>query len=154
MQDSTLTPTLAWGYIEEAIYGKHLSLEDAKDLQMVCTSSLWNRAAQYIRDKSIPDTYMNLTKGISELTVNNIPIIKVAAFDDIIRKYENNGTKYRYPHRFMLYQKPNLGIAVPGTSPIETIKVILDEKKELITLRAKDAFDSKIIEDNKIMIGF
>lgn len=154
LQDSTLTPTLAWGYLEDLIYGKHLSLEDASDLQITCTSSLWNKAAKYISDKSIPDTYVNLTKGIGQLTINNTPVIKVAMFDAIIREYENNGTKYNAPHRAVLYNKANLGIAVPGTAPIETIKIIPTEKTEIITLRAKDAFDAKVIEDTKVMVAF
>jgi hypothetical protein len=154
LQDSVLTPTLAWGYLEDLIYNKNLKLEDAPNLQIACTSSMWNKAAKYISDKSITTTYDNLVKGVQNLMVNNVPVIKVPMFDSIIRQYENDGTKYNAPHRAVLYSKENLGIAVPGTSIIETIKIIPEEKTKLIHLRAEDALDAKVINDDLVQVAY
>lgn len=144
-------PETAWNVFEDMIDRADPSIANP---QIVSTSLLWNAAAKYVRDKSLAETYGNLVNGLPYMKVNGVDIIKVDIMDDIIKRYENNGTKYNLPARAILSEKDNLGVAVPGTAPITSIKVILNEETEEIKCRAKDAFDTKIIEDSKIIVAY
>lgn len=153
LQDSTLTNQLAYEAILGVIDSAKPALRSQPDQVIICTANLGRKAMRYLQSQGLP---YNVDLGIKGLAVGNIdgkPIYMVDWFDDMIRTYEDNGTKYNNPHRIVYTTQSNLSIGMEGTDLFNTVSVFNDLKSEKNFIRLKDAFDAKVLQDDLVQYG-
>lgn len=67
-----------------------------------------------------------LLDGRPGLSYHNIPIYKELIFDEVIRTFQDNGTKYNIPHRMVLTIAPNIPFGTLSTSDLDSLRSIFD----------------------------
>jgi hypothetical protein len=150
-----LTPAIAWGILRDLTLKAKFATRGKAGYAIKATQTLYDRAAQYISDKSIPNTYVNMVDGVAEsMKVQGTMVYADPLMEEMICDYEQDGTKYNNPHRAVYFHKDNLPIAVPGTQLLTELDVIPDPITQYINIRAKGELDVKVIDDDLIMFAY
>lgn len=144
----------AFGYLQSLTYNAHPALRQATNKIGLATRSFVDRAEQYLMDKSINPTYENLTSGIQALRINGQLWIPLDIWDEQIRAYQDNGTKYVRPHRAVLTTADNLAVGVPSTDRLERFDIWYEKKDRKNYIEAIDKLDVKVLQDNLIQTAY
>lgn len=153
LQFSTLTPTLAASSINDVIDAAPAWLRSQADQVIITTASVGRKAMRYLQSQGLAFDITLQTDGLTVTRWDGIPIYVVDWFDYMINLYENNGTKLNNPHRIVYTTKSNLALGMEGTNLFDTFKIFHDDKSEKSYIRAKDAFDAKVLQDDLVQYG-
>ncbi len=153
LQKSTLTPEIAWGIIRDAIFNTKTSVRYAPGIGGYATQYLFDMACQWISDKSIPDTFLNMVNGVKTLKAYGTPITAVPIWSEIIETYEDNGTYWNDPHRLIIYDKTNVQVACDGSTPLEDVVLLPNPYDKYFYMEGMDTIDAKIIKDDEIQVA-
>lgn len=163
LQRSTLTPILAWGYFEEMILNAPLDLkaENAANIVIYSTLGLYEKAKQHLYKGDSSGYILAASEsigfainGMQDLMINGYRITPMPIFDKLINIWENNGTKWNYPHRAIMATKENLQIGVPSTDAIQTLDFAYDALTRQNLMYVSDKIDAKIARPTRIMVAY
>jgi hypothetical protein len=94
-----------------------------------------------------------MTDGMEFTTWDGIPTYSVPLWDEWIRTYENNGTKWNNPHRAVYFSKSNFLIGTACNGLFDRVNSFYDQRSRINRIEAVDAFDAKIIDDRLVQVG-
>jgi len=153
LQDSTLTNALAYAAVQKVIDDALPLLRGRSDLVIYSTESVWRKAMRYLQDKSLAFTLDFAINGLPLLKFDGYSYYAVPMWDQIIRAYQSNGTKYNLPHRILMTTRGNLPVGLEGASAFDYLKIWHNDDTEYTNMKVKDAMDAKVLEDNLIQYG-
>ena len=154
LQDSALTAQLAYEALVGSVYSASTITRSKPGYKLLATQELYDKALQYVSDKSLPQTFLNMENGIKQLYVLGYPVIAMPFWSNYIRAYEDNGTYYHDPHRTLFFHPDNLGIAVPKNDLLLDLNVIFDPINDYTYLKGTSVFDMKVLLDGNIQFGY
>lgn len=92
-QMSQMTPQDAFDLLSAMWYGAPMALRNMKAdrneqnrPRFLVTQSIADKYEQYLIGKDLPQTYVNLTEGLSVLTFLGIPVIPMPVWDEMIQR--------------------------------------------------------------------
>jgi hypothetical protein len=121
LQLSQATGTTMYANLDSLLTGADARLRAAADKMILCTVTVMDRWISYLESKGQEPAYQQLVNGGRQLKFRGIPMIELPYWDDMINAYENNGTRWNYPHRALLTTKANLKIGTQNTNMFESI---------------------------------
>lgn len=131
-------------YLPELVYGADMRLRGKSNGIIVCTQSFYDAYAKSLKGIQLESMLVNLTDGVRTLTYDGKPLIAVPVWDEMIREYENNGTKLNQPHRAIYTTKEVLGIGVNNPSEFENIEIWYDKDSRKVKLEGMGIADAKL----------
>jgi hypothetical protein len=153
LQDSDLTNQEGYEYILKVIDGARPALRSASDQVIITTGSIGRRAMRHLQDKGLAFTLDFAQNGLQLINVDGRPIYIVEWWDELIRAYQSDGTKYNSPHRIVYTTKSNLNVGMEAESMFSGFDVYHDRATKYTWIEAIDAFDVKILEDSLVQYG-
>lgn len=137
------------------VTGSTSQLRKASDKKIFATQSVVD---QYIAERmsfgSIEMSYKLMDDGISRLMFQGIEVVEVAEWDNVIRTYFDNGTKFHLPHRAILASKENLQFATEEESNLSELNPFYDQKTKAYYADFGFTLDAKVIEDNLVQLAY
>lgn len=152
-QDSALTNQLAYEMYLKVIDDAKPALLSQSDKMLLSTGKIARKAMRYLQEKGLSFTLDYSINGLTIYTMDGIKLIAIDWWDEFIRAYQKNGTKYNSPHRILLTTKENLLIGLEGSDYFDTLKIWHDENTEYTYLKVKDAMDVKVLDDEMLQYG-
>ena len=128
-------------------------LRSNPDSIFACTQSVFDGYSAYLEGKESQATYNNLVDGVRTLYFRSIPVVAFPIWDEMIYKYQNNGTTLNSPHRCLLTTKSNLAIGVAGTDVLSEVDVWYEKKDDRNYMRSRDSIDAKVLQDDLFILG-
>jgi hypothetical protein len=153
LQDSQLSNQDAYDYILKTIDDAKPALRAASDQVMITTGSIGRKAMRYLQDKGLAFTLDFALNGLQLINVDGRPIYIVEWWDELIRAYQSNGTKYNSPHRIVYTTKSNINVGMEGSSMFDGFDIYHDRATKYTWIETIDAFDVKILEDDLVQYG-
>jgi len=154
LQQSVATPLLMYNAVNAMIDAAITELTIQPDRILLVTRSVMDRLRRQLQALGTAfQDYKLMVNGIEFATWDGIPIYSVPMWDEIIRAYEDNGTRWNDPHRAVYTTKTNLNIGFTCTSALENILTSYDPRSRYNRMEATDAMDAKIIDDRLLMVG-
>ena len=154
LNETNFSPLLAFGYLQQLTYNAHPALRQATNKVGLATRSFVDRAEQYLMEKSIVPTYENLVNGVQALRINGQLWVPLDIWDEQIRAYQADGTKYIRPHRALLTTADNLAVGVPATDRLERFDIWYNKDERKNKIEAIDKLDVKILQDNLVQVAY
>lgn len=127
------------------------------DRFILCTQSFADAlAAQIKRDNRGSDLAWNAQfDGLVSATIyNGITFIALPIWDDMIRKYYDDGTKWNYPHRAVYTSKSNLKFGIESDSAMATLDVWFSKDDQDVKVLARDEVGTLIWEDDLVTFAY
>ena len=151
-QLSQLTPEKAYQLLLDMWYKAPIKLRNMKAdtnvdnrPRFLVTQSIADKYEQYLIGKQLPQTYVNLTEGISALTILGIPVIAMPVWDEMIQAYQDLDATWYKPHRAVLTTKSVLAVGTPNGERLYSDLEIWYEKKDRKNyILLKDKLDAEI----------
>lgn len=153
LQKSVCTPTTVLADLNSLIDEAPSILSAQPDQILIVTRSIFQRAYRALQAAGLAYKIDLQSNGFNLMTWDGIPMYSVPLFDEWIRAYESNGTKYNNPHRVLYTTKSNLVIGMEGTSLFDTVNSFYDQKTRVNRIEASDAFDVKVLNDELVQVG-
>lgn len=156
LQESTLTPALAWEYLNNVTYNAHAVLKSIprSEVNFYATRSLVDKAKQHLQDKTIVNTYLNMVNGIETLMVNGYVCTPLDIWDEQIMAFEDNGKYYNKRHRAAMFPKNNLLMGTSSSTMMKNLDAFYDRLTKITRLEALDSIAPLIIQDNLIQVAY
>ena len=88
------------------------------------------------------------------MTYHGIPLIVLPFWDDFIRAYEDDGTRYNYPHRAVLTVKENLAVGTQDTDTFDRWDMWYDPETEYNYSKAKSDVDIHVMRPNLFQFAY
>ena len=158
LQFSTLTPTLADGYLQSLVYGAAPELRQQKNKIGLVTRSILDKVEQFITGQGLQPLYENSVNGFDfgapGLKRHGVTWFPIDVWDEIILAYFSDGTKLYRPHRAVLTTPDNLMVGVPSTEIIEHFDSFFDKRSRKNRIEARDKMDPKISIDKLTQVAF
>lgn len=130
-----------------------VNLASAPDKVYLATRSLVQGYRWDMQSKGT-DTLMNKQiNGIEVPTCNGIPIIEIPVWDEVIRAYFDNGTKWDNPHRAVLTTISNLAVGFEGNDAFESFDVFFDRKTKTNIVEGQDGMDAKVLRNDLVQVA-
>lgn len=104
------------------------AIEEGAQPEFEVTRELWQNYEDTLEDKSIVFSLAETQDGISKRAYRGIPIKVRHDWDNNIRSYEDNGTKYNLPNRAILTVKENIPIGTLSESDFDTLESWYEKK--------------------------
>ncbi|MDX9789256.1 MAG: hypothetical protein RBT61_00355 [Candidatus Kapabacteria bacterium] len=124
------------------------------DRMLIVSQSVFQKLRRYLQGVgTVFQDYKLMVNGIELANWDGIPLYSFPMWDRMIQKYQNNGTKWNYPHRVLYTCKSNLAIGMTCTSLFDKVDVFYDRRSRYNRLEAADAFDMKILDDRLVQVG-
>jgi hypothetical protein len=154
LQQSVATPLLSYNAVNALIDAAPSELVQQPDRVLLVTRSVMDRLRRQLQALGTAfQDYKLMVNGLEFATWDGIRIVSIPLWDQFIRTYENNGTKWNDPHRVVYTTVSNLNIGMACTSLFENINSFYDPRSRYNRIEAVDAFDAKIIDDRLLMVG-
>ena len=154
LQQSVATPALTYAAVNALIDGAIPELAEQPDRILLVTRSVFDRLRRQLQALGTAfQDYKLMINGLEFATWDGIRIVSLPLWDQMIRAYENNGTKWNDPHRVIYSTVSNLMVGMACTSVFENVNSFYNPVTRLNRLEALDAFDAKIIDDRLLMVG-
>jgi hypothetical protein len=154
LQGSVATPVLTYAALNNVIDSAISELAMQPDRILLVTRSVFDRIRRQLQTLgTIFQDYKLMTGGMEIATWDGIRIVSIPLWDQWIRAYENNGTKWNDPHRVVYTTVSNLNIGMACTSLFEGINTFYDQRSRYNRIEAIDAFDMKILDDRLVQVG-
>jgi hypothetical protein len=142
------------GYLDSAIYGADIKLKQMPNNFIIATQTVFEALEKSLSGVNIESMYFNLTEGVRGLKYRGIPVIPEPMIDSIIDTYENTGTKWNNPHRFIYTNKEILGVGVDATTSFDTLETWYDKKEEKVYTKARGTLDAKLMNPELFVLGY
>lgn len=104
------------------------ALEDGAQPEFLVTRALFQNYQDYLEDQSINFTLAEVKDGVSVGSYRGIPIRVRNDWDNNIRTYMDNGTKFSLPHRALLTVKENIPVGTLSTSDLDSFDSWYEKK--------------------------
>ena len=104
------------------------ALEDGAQPQFEVTRELWQNYQDTLEDKSIVFSLAETTDGISKMSYRGIPIKVRHDWDNNIRSYQDNGTKFNLPNRAILTVKENIPVGTLSQEDLDNLESWYEKK--------------------------
>lgn len=104
------------------------ALEQGAQPEFLVTRELYQNYQDQLEDKSLVFTLAEAKDGVNQLTYRGIPIKVRYDWDNNIRTYQDNGTKWNLPHRAILTVKENIPVGTLNTSDLNTLETWYEMK--------------------------
>lgn len=140
--------------LEGLLYNADYRLQEAEGRVILCTKSVANAYAKYLRSQSLDASFVRIEGGYDSLQFEGIPVIGVSFFDRMINAYFNDGTKWYLPHRALMTTKENLGIGTEQESTLAEMETIYDPVTKLYHVDFGYNLDAKVIEDYMVQVAY
>jgi len=129
-------------------------LRDKSDLMFVCTQSIADNYAKYLREQVADASYERIENGYDTLRFENIPVVPLNIFDRKIRADFDTGTVWYLPHRVLLVSKANLNIGFDDQGSFDDIAVSYDAKDKETFNDALWSMDAKLPLDYLVAAAY
>lgn len=150
-QDSNMTDAAAIAILEAMYYAAPIELRTSGNMRFLVTQSIADAYQKYLVGKGIESTYRNLVDGLNSLTYLGIPVIAMPIWDKQIRAYEDDGTKYSFPHRAVLIEKDNLAVGTPSDEAYESANIWYEKKERKNYIEVMDKLDGKLLNTGRLI---
>lgn len=149
--DKTATTTL-----EKLKYSADYRLRQRDDLVYITTQSFADQYAKELRSQSLDSSFERIEGGYKALMFEDIPVVGVALFDDLIRNYQDNGTTLYLPHRAVLTTRENLAVGLEEAGDFAGMATdwFYDRRDKSFYTDIGMHIDAKVIEDYMIQIAY
>jgi len=154
LQTSALTKALALEYANKLYFDMPSVIRQALDLggfYYKCTSSFMDKLVQNFQGLALESMRVSLENGLKGIKIQGIAFVEDATQDHMIKKYNDNGTSLKYPHRVILMHKDNVLFGVPDTTKWGTFKMVFSEETDKMYIKMADKFDTMFLYDNLVM---
>lgn len=152
-QFSNMTGVKAYEALNNLYMRAPITLRGASDSFFACTQSFADAYMSYLEGKELESTYKNIVDGVNGLSFRGKDLIPMPIWDEIIARYENNGTKLNNPHRCLFTTKRNLAVGTPSSGVLEDLDVWYDKKERKNYIFAADAIDTKLLSTDMFMLA-
>lgn len=98
------------------------ALEQGGQPKFYVTRKILQNYQDHLEDKSLVFTLAEAKDGTNSLTYRGIPLKVRHDWDNNIRSYQDNGTKFNLPHRVVLTVKENIPV---GTLSVEDLTALI-----------------------------
>jgi hypothetical protein len=154
LQQSVATPLLTYNAVNALIDNAIPELAAQSDRILIVTKSVMDRLRRQLQALGTAfQDYKLMINGLEFATWDGIKILALPLWDQMIRAYENNGTKWNDPHRVIYTTTSNLLVGLACNSLFENVNTFYDPRSRYNRIEAVDAFDVKIIDDRLLMVG-
>ena len=154
LQQSVATPLLTYNAVNSLIDSAISELTEQPDQIILVTRSVFDRLRRQLQALGTAFQDYNLAiNGLEFATWDGKRMVSMPLWDQWIRAYENDGTRWNDPHRVVYTTVSNLNIGMACTSLFENINSFYDQRSRYNRIEAVDAFDAKIIDDRLLMVG-
>tara|TARA_R110002012_G_scaffold190633_1_gene358200 strand:- start:8723 stop:9790 length:1068 start_codon:yes stop_codon:yes gene_type:complete len=104
------------------------ALEDGAQPEYEVTRELWQNYQDTLEDKSIVFSLSETQDGISKMSYRGIPIKVRHDWDNNIRSYQDNGTKFNLPNRAILTVKENIPVGTLSLDDLTNLESWYEKK--------------------------
>jgi hypothetical protein len=154
LQGTVATPLLTYNAVNALIDNAISELAQQPDRILLVTRSVFDRLRRQLQALGTAfQDYRLAINGLEFATWDGIRLVSIPLWDQWIRAYENNGTRWNDPHRVVYTTVSNLKIGMACTSLFDNINSFYDPRSRINRIEAVDAFDAKIIDDRLLMVG-
>lgn len=118
-----------------AMYNKmdarmHTAIQGGASPEFLVTRGLYHNYMDWLEDKSVAFTLLEVKEGSGELSYRGIPIKVRDDWDSLITSYLDNGTKYDKPNRALLTLKENIPVGTLNTEDLTALKSWFEMKDD------------------------
>ena len=135
------------------LQGADPRLANASDKIYISTRSLVQGYRWDMQSKGTDSLMQKQIDGVTVDMCNGIPIIEVGVWDEFIRAYFDNGTKWDNPHRAILTTKDQLALAFSSDGAFDNFDVFFDRKSKLNIVEGEDQYDAKCLLDYMFQVA-
>lgn len=154
LQNTVATPILTMGAVNNVIDSAISELQQQPDRVLLVTRSVFDRLRRALQAVGTAfQDYKLMVNGIEFATWDGIKMYSIPLWDQWIRAFENDGTRWNDPHRVVYTSVSNLNVGMVCTSLFENINSFYDPRSRYNRIEAIDAFDAKILDDRLLMVG-
>jgi hypothetical protein len=153
LQESVLTPAQCFADFNAMIDAAPPILTAQPDRVLLVTHSISKRLKRHLQNSGVAYKVELATAGLEVSEWDGIKMYTLPLWDQWIRAYEDNGTKYNNPHRGVYTTVSNLNIGMEGTNLFDTVNSFYDQKSRVNRIEVSDAFDAKIIDDSLLQVS-
>ncbi len=97
---------------------------------------------------------VSLENGLKGISINGVAFVADPTQDSMIKKYNDNGTKWHLPHRVILVSKDNMLVGVPDESTWGTFDIFYDKVTKKVYVDMADQIDTMWGQDSTVMMAF
>lgn len=151
-QFADLTPELAYGYFTKLIDAAPSTLAAQPDRVIISTRYLASQAARYLQKQGTDTVLQRLEAGYELTYIDGVKVVVVPFMDECIN-YFTDGTKIDNPHRAIYTLVSNLAVGFGSDGGFSEVQTFFDDRSELNTIRIKDTMDSKVLDDEMILLA-
>jgi hypothetical protein len=131
-------------YLPGLIYGANMLLRGQSGGFVACTQSFYDGYSKSLKGIQLESMLVNLTDGIRTLQYDGKPLIAIPVWDEMIKEYENTGTKLNNPHRAVYTTKEVLGIGVNNANEFENLEIWYDRDSRKVKVEGMGMSDAKL----------
>ncbi len=150
------TNKIAINTLEQLKYNADYRLRQRDDLVFITTQSVADQYAKELRSEQLDSSFQRIEGGYKALMFEDIPVVGVNLFDNLIRTYQDNGTTYYLPHRAVLTTKENLAVGLEEAGDFAGMATdwFYDRRDKSFYTDIGMHIDAKVIEDYMIQIAY
>jgi len=155
--DSMFTQGAATSVVDELIYNADMRLRQSSDKFVLCTQSFADALASDIKksNKGSDLQWESLFDGLVYATrYNGETIIALPVWDEMIRAFEDDGTKWNNPHRAVYASKNTLMAGIESSDLLGALKIWFSDDDQDVKIIARDDVGTMIWEDDLIMMAY
>jgi len=154
LQGTVATPLLTYTALNLVIDSAIPELAAQPDRVILVTKSVMDRIRRQLQALgTVFQDYTLMLNGLEFATWDGIKIISIPLWDQWIRAYENDGTRWNNPHRVVYTTVSNLNVGMECNGLFDNINSFYDQRSRINRIEARDAFDAKIIDDRLVQVG-
>ena len=153
LQNSVFTPLAAYTALNSVVDDAPLVLKTQPNRLLLVTDSVMTRSKRYMQSVNIAFDIDNTITGLSLAQWDGVPMLSMPWWDETIKAYYDNGTKYDNPHRIVYTTKENLKIGLEGQGMFDQIQTWYDKTTKWNYIDVMDSMDAKIIMDGLVQVG-
>lgn len=105
-----------------------VAIEEGAQPELLVTRELMQNYWNTLEDKSLNFSLAETQDGITKMSYRGIPIKVRHDWDNNIRSYQDNGTKFNLPHRAVLTVKENIPVGTVSTDDLNNLVSWYEQK--------------------------
>lgn len=143
--------------MDSLIYNADMRLRQSSDKFVLCTQSFADALAADIKrsNKGSDLQWESLFDGLVYATrYNGETVIALPMWDEMIRSFEDDGTRWNNPHRAVYASKSTLMAGTESSDLLGALKIWFSDDDQDVKIIARDDVGTMIWEDNLIMMAY
>ena len=153
--DTDITNKVATKIFRQLIQNSTLKARANKNRFIICTQTLADQYSNELESATgVPPSWELIQNGIMKMTRMGVTIIAIPKWDDIIRTYFDNGTKYNLPHRALMIDKENMALGTEDEGSLSDMEMFYDKKSKKNYVDFLSKLDTKIIQDIMVQAAY